>query len=294
MDAQSLLMSRRSSEGSVGRSVRSPATRSGQGVPSVLDLVRLSPEPVFPPGGEAIYRQIVLITELQPGQEVLDAACGRGLTTAYLAANHGVHGIGVDADPHLIAEAEQRARAMGLGDRVSFETVRLDDLPYQDGVFDVTIGEIGLGASVDPPTAIRELARVTKTLGLVVLVQLVWSGNVDEERRESLVEHLGTRPFLLVEWKQQLRDAGCVDLHVEDWSDAASPFRPVAGPMHDLSRSLTLRQKAAVFRRALHRWGWRGLRGALMREQEIHHLLSQQRVLGLSLIIGTKWHADGP
>ena len=34
------------------------------GAPSVLDLVRLSPEPVFPPGGEGLYRQIALLTEL--------------------------------------------------------------------------------------------------------------------------------------------------------------------------------------------------------------------------------------
>lgn len=289
-------MSSRSPEGSPTESARDVGRRKVRGIPSVLDLVRLSPEPVFPPGGEALYRQIVLLTELRPGQEVLDAACGRGLTTAYFAATHDVRGIGVDPDPRLVAEAEQRARAMGLADDVSFETALLDDLPYTDGVFDVTIGEIGLGASADPAMAIGELARVTRPLGLVVLVQLVWSGNVDEERREALVEHLGTRPLLLVEWKQHLRDAGCVDLRVEDWSDSSSPFRPTAGagPMHDFSRTLTLRQKAAVFRRALERWGWRGLRGALIREQEIHSLLSHHRVLGLSLIIGTKWHPDGP
>ena len=57
------------------------------------------------------------------------------------------------------------------------------------------------------------------------------------ERREILVQHLGARPLLLVEWKQLLRDAGCVDLHVEDWSDYSGPFRPVViGPFHDLAR----------------------------------------------------------
>ncbi|MDR0787893.1 MAG: methyltransferase domain-containing protein [Gemmatimonadota bacterium] len=291
MDANFLFMSQHSSESSPGGSFFGRI--APRGVPSVLDLVRLSPEPVFPPGGEALYRQIGLFTEMRPGQEILVAACGRGLTTAYLAVNQGVHCIGVDPDPQLVAEAEQRIRAMGLDNRITFETASLDDLPWQDGVFDVTVGEIALGAMADPAAAIRELARVTKPLGLVVLVQLVWSGNVDEEQRENLLEHLGTRPLFIVEWKQFLRDAGCVDLHVEDWSDAASPFRPVSGPMYDLTKQLSLRQKVAVFRRALGRWGWRGMRGALMREQEIHNLLSNQRVLGLSLIIGAKWHPDG-
>jgi SAM-dependent methyltransferase len=260
------------------------------GVPSVLDLVRLSPDPVFPPGGEALYRQISILTELQPGMEVLDAACGRGITTTFLAANYGIDGTGLDADPMMIAEAEQRARNLHLASQLTFQAAPLDDLPYQDGVFDVAIGEVGLGAAFDPASAVRELARVTKPLGSVVLVQLVWTGNVDEGRREILVQHLGARPLLLVEWKQLLRDAGCVDLLVEDWSDYASPFRPaVVGPFHDIAELFSLRQKVAILRRALARWGWRGVRGAILREQEIHNLLSRQRVLGLSLVIGRKW-----
>ena len=259
-------------------------------VPSVLDLVRLSPDPVFPPGGEALYRQIALLTELGPGQDLIDAPCGRGLTTAFLAANYGIEGIGLDGDPLLVEEAEQRARTLDLDSQLSFQTARLDDLPYKDNVFDVAIGEVGLGAEYNPAAAVRELTRVTKPLGVVALVQLVWTGNVDENRREILVQHLGARPLLLVEWKQLLRDAGCVDLRVEDWSDYSAPFRTtIAGPFHDIAEIFTFRQKVAILRRALKRWGWRGVKGAILREQEIHRLLSRERVLGLSLILGTKW-----
>jgi SAM-dependent methyltransferase len=222
-------------------------------------------------------------------------ACGRGLTTAFLAATYHVDGVGIDFDPALIEEADSRARSLGLEDQLRFQTSDPEDLPFQDEMFDVAIGELGLGAVADPAIAIRELARVTRPLGAVVLVQLVWAGNVEESRRELLVEHLGARPLLLVEWKQLMRDAGCVDLHVEDWSDFPSPFRPaVTGPFHDFSAIFTFRERLAILRRAVRRWGWRGVRGAIVREQEIHQLLSRQRVLGLSLIIGRKWEgADG-
>jgi SAM-dependent methyltransferase len=260
------------------------------GVPSVLDLVRLSPDPVFPPGGEALYREIALQTELQPEQLVLDAACGRGITTHFLAANFGVEAYGLDADPALIEEAQRRTRAEQCADRLHCQDGSLDDLPYQSGIFDMTIGEVGLAASVDPAQAVRELTRVTRTKGSVVLVQLIWTGNVEPERREILVQHLGARPLLLVEWKQILREAGVVDLHVEDWSDYASPFRPaVRGPFHDFAGMFTLREKLKILRRAMQRWGWRGVRGAILREQEIHELLTRHRVLGLSLIWGTRW-----
>ena len=232
--------------------------------PSVLDLVRLSPDPVFPPGGEALYRQIALLTELAPEHLLLDAACGRGVATEFLAATSGAEVYGIDSNAALIEEADQRVRAGGRGDRVHLEAGSLQDLPYRDGIFDVTVGEVGIATLVDPRRAVQELARVTRPMGSVVLVQLIWTGNVDEDRREELVQHLGARPLLLVEWKQLLRDAGVVELHVEDWSDYAAPFRStLAGPFHDISEIFSLRQKAVILHRAFRRWGWRGVRGAM-------------------------------
>lgn len=264
--------------------------RSADGGPSVLDLVRLSATPVFPPGGEALYRKIALLADLQPGQEVLDVACGRGVATHYLAKTFDIEASGVDPDTSAIAEAEERARGAGLEDRLHFQSASLDDLPYKDGIFDLSIGEVGLAAIFDPATAVRELARVTKPMGSVVLVQLIWTGSIDSVRRDILVQHLGARPLLLVEWKQLLRDAGVVDLSVEDWSDQPSPFSPLVGqPFHDLAELFSLRQKLSILRRAMRRWGWRGVRGAVLREQEIHRLLTRQRVLGLSMIKGTRW-----
>ncbi len=219
-------------------------------------------------------------------------ACGRGVSTLFLSSTYGVDASGVDPDERLIREAEGRAREQGEEGRVNFQTGALDDLPYRDAIFDVTIGEIGLAASVDPGAAVRELVRVTKPLGSVVLVQLIWTGNVDPRRRDILVRHLGARPMILVEWKQLLRDAGVVDLLVEDWSDAPSPFRPAA-PFHDFAEMFTLREKLRILRRALGRWGWSGVRGALVREREIHNLLTRERALGLSLIKGTRWIPDG-
>lgn len=261
----------------------------------MLDLVRLSRETVFPPGGEDLYRRIAQLAELTPENEVLDAACGRGISTLYLARTFGVSGVGVDPDPALVQEAYSRARQAELEARISFETASLDDLPFKDGTFDMAIGEIGLAASADPARAVAELARVTRPHGCVVLVQLIWTGHVDPTRREILVRHLGARPMILVEWKQLLRDAGVVDLTVEDWSDAPSPFRPTAAgaPFPDFAQIFSLRERVGILFHAWRRWGWGGVQGAVLREREIHRLLTRERVLGLSMIKGTKWPGGG-
>jgi hypothetical protein len=269
---------------------RGRAPTAASMTPTMLDLIRLSSEPLFPPGGEAIYRAIASLTELKQGQEVIASACGRGISLTYLVENFRVDGAGVDPDPSLVREAESRARERGFVDRLHFQHAPLDDLPYRDGIFDVAIGEIGLAARVDPASAIRELVRVTKPMGAVVLIQLIWTGNVDERKRETLYRYLGARPMLLVEWKQMLRDAGVVDLVAEDWSDRPDSIRPtLRTPFPDFAEIFTLREKISILRRALRRWGWRGVRGAVLREQEVHRLLSAERVLGLALIRGNKW-----
>lgn len=260
----------------------------------MLDLVRLSRDAVFPPGGEGLYRQLGQLTGMAPGMEVLDAACGRGISTLFLARTFGISAVGLESDPVLVEEATRRARELDPPPQVTFEATDPGDLPFRDGIFDVAIGEVGLAAHADPARAVAELARVTRPLGSVVLVQLTWAGHVAPEGREILVQHLGARPMILVEWKQLLRDAGVVDLTVEDWSDAPSPFRPGAGRRFaDFSEVFTPREQVSILLSAWQRWGWRGVRGALVREREVRRLLTRERALGLTLIRGTRWHSDG-
>ena len=261
----------------------------GPPTPSMLDLVRLSPRPLFPPGGVDLYRQVALLTDMSEDDEVLDVACGKGLPLDYFVREHGVHGSGVDADPTMIAYAEERSRQVGIASRLQFRTARSDSLPYRDEIFDVTVGEIGLASHCAPEDAIRELVRVTKPGGHVVLVQLVWKAPVDPARRDVLASHLGARPLMLVEWKRLLREAGVTELHTEDWSDEETAFRAaVAKPFPDFAELFSLPEKLAILRKAWPRWGWRGVRAILEREREVHRLLTRERILGLDLLKGRK------
>ncbi len=270
----------------------SPSTGSAEAypaIPSMLDLVRLSPQLLFPPGGEDLYRQIAILTDMSEDDEVLDVACGKGVPLEYFVREYGVHGSGVDLDPGMIEQGEERARKEELSGRLQFQTGPSDALPYRDGIFDVVVGELGLAAHCDPSDAVRELVRVTRPGGLVVLVQLVWKASVDAGRQRVLSEHLGARPMMMVEWKRRLRDAGVVELHTEDWADEETAFRPtIAKPFPDFAEMFSLPQKIGILRRAWRRWGWRGVRTVLEREREVHRLLTRERILGLDLIKGRK------
>lgn len=262
-------------------------------VPSMLDLVRLSTQRLFPPGGRELYRQIALLTEMSPDHEVLDVASGKGVPLGYFVKGFGVTASGVDIDPTMVEEAEAWSRAEGIADRLQFQTGRSDALPYRDQIFDITIGEIGLSSHCAPQDAIGEMVRVTKTGGFVVLVQLVWKAPVNEARRAVLADHLGARPLMVVEWRRLLREAGVEDIHVEDWSDEETSFRPtVVKPFPDFAELFTLGERLAILRRAWRRWGWRGVSSAIARESEVHKLLTNERVLGLDLLRGRRAGAE--
>jgi len=261
----------------------------------MLDLVRLSRRNLFPPGGVELYRQIALLTDLAPDLEVLDVACGDGVCLEYFVTEYGVQGSGVDYDPMMVDVAEERARKADLSERMHFQQADLAALPYRDEIFDIVVGELGLASRADPEAAVRELTRVTKPGGRVVLVQLVWKAPVEEARRTVLSEHLGARPLMLVEWKRILLEAGVTNLHTEDWSDEETAFRPqIKKPFPDFSELFSFSEKLGILRRAWGRWGFQGVRTAVSREFEVHRVLTRERILGLDLVMGTKKVAEAP
>jgi len=236
--------------------------------------------------GEDLYREVADLTEAKGGSELFVLGCGSGITAEWLAARTGAAVTGVDPDPERISQAEARRREAPEG-IVTFEVTPLDDLPHETAVFDAAVAEPEVAAARDPARALAELVRVTKPLGRVVALLPTWTSEIDSGDREDLVQRLGLRPQLLVEWKQMLRAAGLVDLVVQDWSDGG-PSSGARTPESAMP-ALTWRQKAQITGRAWRRRGWRAARGAVRRELELLEDLSRERALGFQLVMGVKW-----
>lgn len=276
-------------EGGAGRDPdRAGASDRFAGGPTAIALARLNPRAGFPPGGERIYRHIMQLVELKRDHEFVVVPCGRGTAAIFVATSSGASGAGTDPTADLVDKATSRARYEKLADRLHFEHAPMDSLPYKDDIFDFALGDIALSAAIDPRAAVRELVRVTKSMGTVLLIQPVWTRAVEDDRRRMLVEHMGLQPFLPVEWKQMLRNAGVVDLHVEDWSDILGDLRrPVT--LGRLSGFVSWGERLSILYRAWRRWGLRGAKEAVQRERRIRDLVKEERVLGISVIKGTKW-----
>jgi SAM-dependent methyltransferase len=262
-------------------------------LPAVLRDVQSVVQGHWRATGEELYREVAGQLGLASGSDLLVAGCGDGVTSEWLAARTGATVTGVDADRRRVERAERRVRSSPARLPVSFEHHELENLPHEASVFDATLGEPFLAAARDPAQAIAELVRVTKPMGVVVLLQLTWSTEIADSTCEILVERLGVRPHHLVEWKQMLRDAGVVDIDVQDWSDGPLG-RAGVRPGDSRAPRLSLTQKVHIVGRAWRRWGWRAgavgaARGALESEAQLLRELSRERAVGFQLIRGVKW-----
>lgn len=102
--------------------------------------------------------------DLEPGERVLDLAAGTGVSTQELARS-GATAIGADFSVGML-RAGRRARP-------SVPLVAADALalPFADNSFDAVTISFGLRNIVDPAAALRELARVTRPGGRLVVCE---------------------------------------------------------------------------------------------------------------------------
>jgi demethylmenaquinone methyltransferase / 2-methoxy-6-polyprenyl-1,4-benzoquinol methylase len=102
------------------------------------------------------------------GDRVLDVACGTGDLAIELARRVGPSGevIGSDFSERMLELA--RAKAPGL----RFEQANALDLPYDDDSFDAATVGFGARNFSDLPQGLREMARVVRPGGRVVILEI--------------------------------------------------------------------------------------------------------------------------
>jgi ubiquinone/menaquinone biosynthesis C-methylase UbiE len=104
--------------------------------------------------------------DLKPGMKVLDVACGTG-NLALPAARIGADVTGVDIAPNLIEQAIANAEREGL--KARFDVGDAEDMPYQDGEFDVVMTMFGAMFAPRPDVTASELKRVCKSGGVIAM-----------------------------------------------------------------------------------------------------------------------------
>jgi demethylmenaquinone methyltransferase/2-methoxy-6-polyprenyl-1,4-benzoquinol methylase len=107
-------------------------------------------------------RFLVSRVEAGPPDSVLDVATGTGAVARELLARKGCTVVGLDQSPEMLAEARRR-----LPSSVRLVEGNAESLPFEDAAFDGLTFTYLLRYVSDPPSTLRELARVVRPGGTI-------------------------------------------------------------------------------------------------------------------------------
>lgn len=150
-----------------------------------------------------------LAARVRPGQQVLDLGCGAG-HVAFHCAQAGAVVTACDPAPGMLEVVAREAVGRGLAVR----TVQAlaERLPFEDGQFDQVFTRFSAHHWHSVPLALREVARVLKPGGSLVVVDVVASesplADTALQTLEMLRDPSHVRDYRVSEWLAMLADAG--------------------------------------------------------------------------------------
>jgi len=130
--------------------------------------------------------------DLQPGETMLDLGSGAGIDAILAARIVGPEGhvIGIDMTPEMITRARDNAIAASAG-HVEFRQGRLEELPVDDASIDAVTSNCVINLVPDKLKVFREIRRVLRPGGRVVVADIVLDGDLPEEISNDLLAYVG-------------------------------------------------------------------------------------------------------
>ena len=115
---------------------------------------------------------VVALADLEPGERVLDLACGSGVVARIAAEEVGEPGevVASDLNPGMLAVA--RSRPAPTGATIEWREADACALPFAGEAFDAVLCQLGLQFFSDRTAALREMYRVLRRDGRLVV--MVW------------------------------------------------------------------------------------------------------------------------
>ncbi|MEY2467792.1 MAG: hypothetical protein QOF21_490 [Actinomycetota bacterium] len=153
---------------------------------------------------------------LQPGERVLDVACGTGLIARLAFDQVGPSGAvtALDVSPDMIDVAKSTTTAPGA--QLDWHVGDATALPFPDESFDVVLCQMGLMFVEDRATAVAEMRRVLAPEGRVIVNTPGAIQPAFELMEQAIVEHISAELGGFVRAVFSMHDPEAVGALLED------------------------------------------------------------------------------
>ncbi|WP_164217164.1 class I SAM-dependent methyltransferase [Virgibacillus sp. YIM 98842] len=158
------------------------------------------------PGGLKLTKDLLANENLNESTKILDAGCGTGQTSAYIAREYGCHLTALDNNAIMVEKANERF----LAGEVPLKAVEgtVEELPFAGGSFDIVLSESVL-LFTDIAKSIPEIARVLKPNGKLIAIEMAMESKIRDKELEPLKGLYENAYFRTEEeWNQAFSHAG--------------------------------------------------------------------------------------
>lgn len=130
--------------------------------------------------------------DVKPGETVLDLGSGAGFDAFLAWRKVGPLGrvIGVDMTPDMLAKARANAETLNAKN-VEFREGIIEDLPLKDCAVDLVISNCVINLSTDKRQVFREITRVLRPGGRMLVSDLVLNRPLSDELKNNIEAYVG-------------------------------------------------------------------------------------------------------
>lgn len=190
---------------------------------------------------EALVRENVILAEragIQKEHKVLDAGCGVGGSSIFLAQNIGCEVTGITLSQEQVNTSIANAKERGVADLTQFEAKDYCNTGYEDNSFDIVWAVESVCHAPEKAAFVKEAARILKPGGKLIIADF-WA---------SKDEYQGDDKRVMDEWvwgwqvhaletsdnfRRYLSEAKMKELSFED---ATENVRPSAKRLHNYAK----------------------------------------------------------
>jgi len=166
------------------------------------------------------------LADLKNGETVLDLGAGAGIDVFLAAKKVGKHGrvIGVDLTEDMVARGRQLAREHGYGN-VEFRLGDIEHLPVDSATVDVVISNCVINLTPDKLASFKEIHRVLRPGGRILIADLVTAGELPPDVRASAAAWADCLAGAMAKeaYLETIRSAGFADVAVVSESPYEAP-----------------------------------------------------------------------